>query len=46
VLTQGRGGGTGVDAVLDRADVLEWHTSGRNIAAPGHWWLLAKVKAA
>jgi phage major head subunit gpT-like protein len=42
----GRGGGTGVDAILDRADMLEWHTSGRNIAAPGHPWLAFLVKAA
>lgn len=41
----GRGGGTGTDAALDRPDILEWHTSGRNIAAPGHPWLLFKVKA-
>jgi phage major head subunit gpT-like protein len=41
----GRGGGNGVDAILDRADILEWHTSGRNVAAPGHPWLLFKVKA-
>lgn len=42
----GRGGGTGVDAVLDRADVLEWHTSGRNVAGYGHPFLLIKVRAA
>ena len=42
----GRGGGTGVDAILDRADILEWHTSGRNVATFGHPWLLFKVKAA
>lgn len=32
----GRGGGNGADAVLDRADELEWHTSGRNIGGYGH----------
>lgn len=39
------GGGVGVDAVLDRADELEWHTSGRNVAGYGHPWLLFKCKA-
>lgn len=42
----GRGGGTGVDAILDRADELEWHTSGRNVAGYGHPFLIHKVKAA
>jgi hypothetical protein len=42
----GRGGGTGVDAVLDRGDVLEWHTSGRNVAGYGHPFLIFTVKAA
>jgi len=42
----GRGGGNGVDAVLDRTDVLEWHTSGRNVAGYGHPYLLFKIKAA
>lgn len=41
----GRGGGTGVDAILDRADVLEWHSSGRNVAAPGQPTCIFKVKA-
>jgi len=41
----GVGGGNGVDAILDRADELEWHSRGRNVAAPGHPWLLFKVKA-
>ena len=41
----GRGGGTGVDAVLDRADELEWHGSGRNMLGPGHPYLLFKCKA-
>jgi hypothetical protein len=40
----GRGGGVGVDAILDRTDVLEWHTSGRNVAGYGHPFLLFKVK--
>jgi hypothetical protein len=42
----GRGGGTGVDAILDRADELEWHTSGRNGVAFGHPYMLIKCKAA
>lgn len=42
----GRGGGQGVDAILDRADMLEWHSSGRNVAGYGHPFLLVKVKAA
>jgi len=42
----GRGGGTGVDAVLDRADELEWHTSGRNAVGYGHPYGIFKVKAA
>lgn len=41
----GRGGGTGVDAILDRLDLLEWHASGRNVAGYGHPYLLIKVKA-
>lgn len=41
----GRSGGLGVDAVLDRADELEWHTSGRNVSGYGHPFLLFKVKA-
>lgn len=32
----GQGGGTGVDAVLDRARELEWHVQGRNVAGYGH----------
>jgi hypothetical protein len=32
----GAGGGTGVDAILDRARELEWHNQGRNIAGYGH----------
>ena len=32
----GDGGGTGVDAILDRARTLEWHIDGRNIAGYGH----------
>lgn len=41
----GRGGGTGVDAILDRADELEWHNSGRNAIGPGHPYAIFKVKA-
>lgn len=41
----GRGGGNGVDAILDRADELEWHTSGRNIVGYGHPYQLFKCKA-
>jgi phage major head subunit gpT-like protein len=40
----GRGGGTGVDAVLDRADELEWHAKGRNSTGYGHPYLLFKLK--
>jgi len=32
----GQGGGTGVDAILDRARELEWHTQGRNVGGYGH----------
>lgn len=42
----GKGGGTGVDAILDRTDQLEWHHKGRNAIAPGIPYLLFKVKAA
>jgi phage major head subunit gpT-like protein len=42
----GRGGGIGIDAILDRLDVLEWHASGRNGVGYGHPYLLLKVKAA
>jgi phage major head subunit gpT-like protein len=42
----GEGGGTGVDAILDRAQELEWHTHGRNVAGYGHPYALFKVKAA
>lgn len=42
----GEGGGTGVDAILDRAQELEWHTHGRNVAGYGHPFALFKVKAA
>lgn len=38
----GRGGGVGVDAMLDRADQLEWHASGRNVAGYGHPFLAVK----
>lgn len=36
----GQGGGTGVDAILDRARELEWHTQGRNVAGYGHPYAL------
>jgi len=39
----GRGGGTGVDAILDRADELEWHHSGRNGSDYGHPYTIIKV---
>ncbi len=40
----GRGGGTGVDAILGRSDELEWQSSGRNVAGYGHPFLIIKVK--
>lgn len=42
----GSGGGTGVDAILDRARELEWHTHGRNVTGYGHPYALFKAKAA
>lgn len=42
----GQGGGTGVDAVLDRADELEWHCKGRFSASYGHPFTFFKGKAA
>jgi hypothetical protein len=41
----GRGGGNGVDAILDRIDELEWHTSGRNAVGYGHPYTVFKVTA-
>lgn len=41
----GQGGGTGVDALLDRADELEWHCKGRNVIGAGHPYLMFKVQA-
>src|SRR5579884_884708 len=41
----GAGGGTGVDAILDRARELEWHVQGRNVAGYGHPYALFKAKA-
>ena len=41
----GQGGGTGADAVLDRAQELEWHNHGRNVVGYGHPFLLFKCKA-
>lgn len=32
------------DAELNRSDTLEWHCKGRNVAAPGHPYLLFKVQ--
>jgi len=40
----GSGGGTGVDAILDRALELEWHCQGRNVTGPGHPYLMFKGK--
>ncbi len=42
----GLGGGTGVDAILSRADELEWHCKGRNVLGYGHPYLMHKCKAA
>jgi hypothetical protein len=39
----GDGGGTGVDAVLDRARTLEWHVQGRNVAGFGHPYALFRA---
>lgn len=36
----GAGGGTGVDAILDRSRELEWHVQGRNVAGYGHPYVL------
>lgn len=41
----GQGGGTGADAVLDRAQELEWHNHGRNVTGYGHPYLLFKCTA-
>lgn len=38
----GEGGGAGTDAILDRADELEWHLKGRMVVGPGHPYLLFK----
>lgn len=42
----GQGGGTGVDAILDRAKMLEWHNWGRNTTGYGHPFYMFKCKAA
>lgn len=42
----GRGGGNGVDAILDRLDEFEWHQSGRNKTFYGHPWVCYKFKKA
>lgn len=41
----GSGGGTGVDALLDRANELEWHCQGRNGIGYGHPYHFFKIKA-
>jgi len=41
----GTGGGTGVDALLNRLKEFEWHVDGRNSISPGHPFLLFKCKA-
>ncbi|MDB4996653.1 MAG: putative major head subunit protein [Myxococcaceae bacterium] len=41
----GQGGGTGVDAILDRAEELEYHCKGRNVAGYGHPYAMFKGKA-
>lgn len=41
----GQSGATGVDAVLDRAQELEWHCHGRNVAGYGHPYRFYKCKA-
>lgn len=40
----GRSGSAGLDAALDRADELEWHTKGRNIVGYGHPFVVFKCK--
>lgn len=41
----GEGGGNGVDAILDRANELEWHAKGRNVMGYGHPYLLFRLQA-
>lgn len=41
----GQGGGDYVDAILDRADELEWHIGGRNITGYGHPYGIVKCVA-
>ncbi len=41
----GTGGGTGVDAMLNRNNQLEWHCQGRNGLAYGHPFALVKCTA-
>ena len=41
----GQGGGTGADAKLDRMNELEWHGTQRSVMAPGHPYMIHKVKA-
>lgn len=40
----GDGGNAFVDAVLSRADELEWHVKGRNVVGYGHPYLLFQVR--
>lgn len=42
----GQGGGTGVDAILDRTRELEWHVQGRNVCGPGFPYLIFKQRPA
>jgi len=39
----GDGGGTGMDAALNRARELEWHIQGRNVASYGHPFKIFKL---
>jgi hypothetical protein len=39
----GQGGGTGVDAILDRARELEWHIQGRNVSGYGHPYAFHRI---
>lgn len=41
----GQGGGTGMDAILDRSRELEWHCQGRSIAGFGHPYSIFRCEA-
>jgi hypothetical protein len=41
----GAGGGTGMDAILDRAREFEWHCQGRNVLGYGHPYMLFRFQA-